>query len=76
MEYIFAFLEKISKASGIKAVYIHVAFKTVGAIAGTYIIWIILKRILASIEKKPKQTVFLKSMSKFSAFSERRFFMV
>jgi small-conductance mechanosensitive channel len=60
MEYIFAFLEKISKTSGIKAVYIHIVFKTLGAIAGTYIIWIILKRILVSFEKKTQKNNFLK----------------
>jgi small-conductance mechanosensitive channel len=60
MEFIFAFLEKISKTSGIKAVYIHLVFKTLGAIAGTYIIWIILKRILVYFEKKTQKSNFLK----------------
>ena len=60
MDHIFAFLEKISKTSGIKAVYIHLAFNTLGAIAGTYIIWIILKRILVSFEKKTQKNNFLK----------------
>jgi len=60
MEHFFAFLEKISKTSGIKAVYIHLAFKTLAAIAGTYLIWIILKRILVSFEKKTQKNNFLK----------------
>jgi len=60
MEYIFSFLEKISKISGIKAVYIHLVFKTLGAVAGTYIIWIILKRILVSFENKTQKNNFLK----------------
>jgi small-conductance mechanosensitive channel len=60
MEYIFSFLEKISKISGIKGVYIHLVFKTLGAIAGTYIIWIILKRILVSFENKTQKNNFLK----------------
>jgi small-conductance mechanosensitive channel len=60
MDHIFAFLEKISKTSGIKAVYIHLVFKTLGAIAGTYIVWIILKRILVSFEKKTQKSNFLK----------------
>jgi small-conductance mechanosensitive channel len=60
MEYIFSFLEKISNISGIKAAYIHLIFKTLGAIAGTYIIWIILKRILVSFEKKTQKNNFLK----------------
>lgn len=60
MEYIFSFLEKISNISGIKAVYIHLIFKTLGAIAGTYIIWVILKRILVSFEKKTQKNNVLK----------------
>ena len=60
MEYIFSFLEKISKISGIKAVYVHLVFKTLGTIAGTYIIWIILKRILVSFENKTQKNNFLK----------------
>ncbi len=59
MEHFFVFLEKISKTSGIKAVYIHLAFKTLAAIAGTYIIWIILKRMLVSFEKKTQKNNFL-----------------
>jgi len=60
MEFIFAFLDKISKTSGIKVVYIHLVFKALGAIAGTYIIWMILKRILVSFEKKAPKNNFLK----------------
>ena len=60
MEYIFSFLEKISKTFGIKAIYIHLVFKTLGAIAGTYIIWIILKRILVSFENKTQKNNLLK----------------
>ena len=60
MEHFFVFLEKISETSGIKAVYIHLAFKTLAAIVGTYIIWIILKRILVSFEKKTQKNNFLK----------------
>ena len=60
MEFIFAFLEKISTTSGIKAVYIHLVLKTLGAISGTYIVWIILKRILVSFEKKTQKSNFLK----------------
>ena len=55
-----AILDKISKTSGIKAVYLHAAFKALGAIAGTFIIWIILKQILASFEKRTQKNNFLK----------------
>jgi len=60
MEYIFSFLEKISKISGVKAVYIQLVFKTLGVIAGTYIVWIILKHILISFENKTQKNNFLK----------------
>jgi len=60
MEYIFSFLEKISRISGVKAVYIHLVFKTLGVVAGTYIVWIILKHILVSFENKTQKNNFLK----------------
>jgi small conductance mechanosensitive channel len=60
MEYYFVFLDKISKVSGIKVAYIHLVFEALGAIAGTYIIWIILKRILVSFENKTQKNNFLK----------------
>jgi len=60
MDHILAFLDNISRTSGIKAVYIHLVFKTLGAIAGTYLIWIILKCILVSFEKKTQKSNFLK----------------
>jgi small conductance mechanosensitive channel len=60
MEYYFVFIEKISKMSGIKAVYIYLVFKALGAIVGAYIIWIILKRILVSFEQKTQKNNFLK----------------
>jgi MscS family membrane protein len=75
MEFIFAFLENISRTTGIKAVYIHLVFKTLGVIVGTYIIWIILKRILASFEKKTQTNNFLKiNIEVFSVFQKALFY--
>ena len=74
MNHIFAFLEKISKTSGIKVVYIHLAFKTLVAIAGTYIIWIILKRILVSFEKKTQKNKFLKINAEIFSVARKALF--
>jgi small-conductance mechanosensitive channel len=60
MDHIFVFIDKISETSGIKATTLHLSFKALAAIIGSYIIWVILKRILESIEKKTKQKNFLK----------------
>jgi small-conductance mechanosensitive channel len=60
MDHIFVFIDKISETSGIKATTLHLSFKALAAIIGSYIIWVILKRILESIEKKTKQNNFLK----------------
>lgn len=69
MEFIFAFLEKISKTTGIKAIYIHLVFKTLGTIVCTYITWIIAKRLLASFEKKTQTNNFFKvNVEIFSVF--------
>ena len=61
MDHIFVFLDKISETFGIKATTLHISFKALAAIIGSYIIWVILKRILVSIEKKTKQNNFLKT---------------
>ena len=75
MEHIFAFLENISRTTGIKVVYIHLVFKTLGAIAGSYIIWIIFKRILASFEEKTQTNNFLKiNIEVFSIFRKAFFY--
>jgi len=60
MDHIFVFLDKISKTSGIKSTTLHLSFKALAAVIGSYIIWFILKRILVSIEKKTKQNNFLR----------------
>jgi small-conductance mechanosensitive channel len=60
MKYIFDFLEKISKTSGIKTITLYLWFKALAVIIGSYIIWVILKRILVSFEKKTQQNNFLK----------------
>jgi small-conductance mechanosensitive channel len=60
MDHIFVFMDKLSEASGIKATTLHLSFKALAAVIGSYIIWFILKRILVSIENKTKQNNFIK----------------
>ena len=59
MNNLFSFLDKLSAKLGIHATVFHVLFKALAVIAGTYLFWFILKRILASFEKKTKQTEFM-----------------
>jgi len=56
MENLFAFLDKISSTLGIRSVSLHLLFKTLFAIVISYIVWLILLRILAVFEKKTQKT--------------------
>ena len=56
MENLFAFLDKISAMLGIRSVYFHFLFKTLFAIVVSYIVWLILLRILTAFEKKTQKT--------------------
>ncbi len=60
MKKLFAYLDKLPEILGIKGVYFHLAFKVLALVAGAYLTWIILKRILLSMEKKTEKTNFLK----------------
>ena len=60
MEHFLVFIDKLSETSGIKATTLHLSFKALAAIVGSYIVWFILKRILVSFEKRTKQRNFLK----------------
>lgn len=55
MENLFAFLDKISAMLGIRSVYLHLLFKTLFAIVVSYIVWLILLRILTIFEKKTQK---------------------
>ena len=56
MENLFAFLDKISSTLGIRSVSLHLLFKTLFAIVISYVVWLILLRILAVFEKKTQKT--------------------
>jgi small conductance mechanosensitive channel len=60
MKNLFAYLDHLPEALGIKGVYFHLAFKALALVAGAYLAWIILKRILLSMEKRTEKTHFLK----------------
>ena len=61
MNNLFSFLDDLLAKLGINAMYFHVLFKAMAAIAGAYIIWFVLKRVLTSFEKKTKKTEFIQS---------------
>ena len=71
----FSFFDRISATLGIKSTYLHILFKGLVVIAGSYIAWIILKRILSSFEKKTKNTEFMQSnLEIFNVIREALFF--
>lgn len=59
MNWMYSYFDQISATLGIKSTYLHILFKALAVITGSYIAWIILKRILFSFEKKTKDTEFV-----------------
>jgi len=55
MENLFVFFDKISLMVGVRSVYLHLLFKVLFAILFSYIVWLILLRILAVFEKKTQK---------------------
>jgi small-conductance mechanosensitive channel len=75
MKNFFIYLDSLPETLGIKSVYFHLAFKVLAIVAGGYLAWIILKRILSSIEKKAEETNFLKINNKiFGVFRKALFY--
>ena len=58
MNRLFSFVDKLSLKLGIHATYFHILFKALAIVAGAYFIWFVLKRVLASFEKKATKTEF------------------
>jgi small conductance mechanosensitive channel len=75
MEQLSVFIDKLSKTTGIEAATFYLGIKTLAAIVGSYIAWIILKRILVSIETKTKQNNLFKiNIQIFSIFRKTLFY--
>jgi small conductance mechanosensitive channel len=75
MKNFFAYLDNLPETLGIKGVYFHMAFKVLALVAGAYLAWIVLKRILLSMEKKTEETNFLKINSRiFGVFRKAVFY--
>ena len=55
MENLFVFFDKISSMVGVRSVYLHLLFKVLFAILFSYIVWLILLRVLAVFEKKTQK---------------------
>lgn len=58
---VFPFIDTISATLGINASVLHILFKALLAVVGTYILWLILKQIVSSFEKKATASEFFKS---------------
>ena len=77
MKNIFTYLDNLPQMLGVKGAYFHLAVKVLAAIAAAYLIWIILKRILFSIEKKTKENNILKiNIEIFVVFRKVLFYAV
>jgi small-conductance mechanosensitive channel len=57
----FSFLDNLSVTLGIKSTYLHTLTKSLIAVIFSFIIWFILKLILASFEKKTKKSKFIQN---------------
>lgn len=57
----FSFFDRISATLGINATYLHILFKTLVAVVGTYVLWLILKHAVSSFEKKTKASEFIQT---------------
>ncbi len=55
MENLFVFFDKISSMVGVRSAYLHLLFKVLFAILFSYIVWLILLRVLAVFEKKTQK---------------------
>jgi small conductance mechanosensitive channel len=75
MKNLFAYLDNLPEILGIRGVYIHLAFKVLALVAGGYLAWIILRRVLFSIEKKTEEKDSLKiNIQIFGVFRKALFY--
>lgn len=75
MEHFFAFLDKMSETTGIKSTTFLLGFKVLAVVVGSYIAWVVLKRILVSIEDRTKQNNLFKiNIQIFSVFRKAMFY--
>ncbi len=60
MNELYLFLDTLPSSLGIEATYLTILYRIIGAVAGSVIIWFILKRVLSYIERKIKDYEFIK----------------
>jgi len=65
MNNMFSFFDRMSETLGINATYLHILFKTLAAVVGTYVLWLILKHAVSSFEKKTKTFEFIQANIEF-----------
>jgi len=74
MNNLLSYFEKLKTITG-NSVYLNTLIKTVLALAVAYIIWLILKRILNSVEKKVQKSEFVKANAQiFNSFRKVLFY--
>ena len=61
MNNVFPFINRISATLGINPTFLHLLFKTILVVAGTYVFWLILRKVVSSFEKKATASEFIKS---------------
>ncbi|UCD89770.1 MAG: mechanosensitive ion channel family protein [Desulfobacterales bacterium] len=61
MSQISAFFDKISATLGIKVIYINTLFKALLAVIASYIVWMVLKSVISTFEKKTKSSAFIQA---------------
>ncbi len=61
MSQLFTFFERISATLGINVIYVHALFKALLAVIATYVVWIVLKSVVSSFEKKTKSSEFIQN---------------
>jgi len=61
MSQLFTFFDRISATLGINVLYIHTLFKALLAVIATYVVWVVLKRVISSFEKKTKSSEFIQT---------------
>jgi small-conductance mechanosensitive channel len=75
MEKFFSYLDNLPDRLGIKGEYFHLAFEVLALVAVAYLVWVILKRILSSMEKKAEESNFFKiDIQIFGVFRKAAFY--
>ncbi len=73
MNTLFAFFDRLQTAFGTTPPYLQVVLKALFAVAGSLVVWFILKRILASFRKKTQNQDFIQINAQVYNLIEKAF---